>query len=353
MQIDQGAYGDPRPVVGIMAHAYANPLISAKHNSGGSSSSNSSGGGTDTDVAAGGGGEGEAGPQAAAEAAANELVIDALLAAEADTIGPEVKFLGLPRGAATPPKKPHGGAWRGADGLRVVESALPEGLVKRGWLHKHTQELPGSLVYLATVDVSATAEDWADTEDEIVADLRSVVSGLAERDVKVGGVEGSFRVCIGRATGADFAVAQAVQQRLILHLSWQSKAGAAAAADCCVWRLLVCFRWCFLRTHAPPSLDVSMLGPMLLLLLLLRLMLALSAVMAAKGQFAGLLSYLVIDCLCTTQRRPGGCPFHIPQGTGWNSKLRYVVCQLAGRVPQTVPEVSQHAHTSTHSDYAG
>ncbi|CAM9384205.1 unnamed protein product, partial [Hapterophycus canaliculatus] len=198
MQVDQCAYGDPRPVVGIMAHAYANPLISSKHNTGGSTSggsTRSSGETTDTDntdVAGGGDGAGPraaaaaaAAAEASAAAAANELVIDALLAAEADTIGPEVRFLGLLRGAATAPKKPHGGAWRGADGLRVVESALPEGLVKKDWLHKHTQELPGSLVYLATVDVSATAEDWADTEDEIVADLRRVVSSLAERDVKV------------------------------------------------------------------------------------------------------------------------------------------------------------------------
>ncbi|CAN0192432.1 unnamed protein product, partial [Scytosiphon promiscuus] len=191
MQVDQDAYGDLRPVVGIMAHAYANPLISTKHNSSNDSSSNSSSTGsgsgettdTDTDVARERGGQ--AGSQEAAAAAANELVIDALLAAEADTIGPEVRFLGLQKGAAAPPKKPHGGAWRGADGLRVVESSLPEGLVKKGWLHKHTRELPGSLVYLATVDVSAAAEDWADTEDEIVADLRSVVSSLAERDVKV------------------------------------------------------------------------------------------------------------------------------------------------------------------------
>lgn len=218
MQVDQGAYGDPRPVVGIMAHAYANPLISTKHHNNPISSSSSSET-TDTDVA---GGETQAGPPpASAAAAANELVIDALLAAEADTIGPEVRFLGLPKGAAaTPPKKPHGGAWRGADGLRVVESALPEGLVKKGWVHKHTQELPGSLVYLATVDVSAAAEDWADTEDEIVADLRSVVSSLAERDVKVGvggwgdlwgrymamGAEG------GSSRGGGFCCAQAAQR---------------------------------------------------------------------------------------------------------------------------------------------
>lgn len=112
-------------------------------------------------------------------------MIDALLAAEAETIGLEVRFLGIPRGTHFPPKKPTGGAWRGADGLRVVESALPKGLVKKGWLHKHTRELPAALVYLASVDVSAEAEDWARTEDEIVLDLRGVVAGLAARDVKV------------------------------------------------------------------------------------------------------------------------------------------------------------------------
>ncbi|CAN0234389.1 unnamed protein product, partial [Ectocarpus sp. 13 AM-2016] len=65
------------------------------------------------------------------------------------------------------------------------DNALPKGLVKRGWLHKHTRDLPGSLVYLASVDVSAGAEDWADTEDEIVGDLTSVVARMAARDVKV------------------------------------------------------------------------------------------------------------------------------------------------------------------------
>lgn len=188
MQVDQReALEDPRPVVGIMAHAYANPLINTTIKK----KANNNGGNSNADVAAEGEDE-EEDPLAAeaaaasAAAAANDLVIDALLAAEAETIGPDVRFLSLPRGtAAIPGKKPRGGAWRGADGLRVVESALPRGLVKRGWLRKHTRELPGSLVYLASVDVSAGAEDWADTEDEIVADLRRVVATLAARDVKV------------------------------------------------------------------------------------------------------------------------------------------------------------------------
>lgn len=168
MQVDQReALEDPRPIVGIMAHAYANPLLNVNN-----------------DGVAGG----EVDPEAAASAgaAANELVIDALQAVEAETIGPEVRFLGLPRGTAgIPAKKPGGGAWRGADGLRVSESALPKGLVKKGWLHKHTRQLPGSLVYLASVDVSAGAEDWANTEDEIVGDLRGVMAAAAARDVKV------------------------------------------------------------------------------------------------------------------------------------------------------------------------
>ncbi|CAN0431455.1 unnamed protein product, partial [Ectocarpus sp. 12 AP-2014] len=189
MQVDQReALEDPRPLVGIMAHAYANPLINKRAPV---ASSGTAAGDANTDAAGGGGDavelDASTAAAAAAAAAANELVIDALLAAEAETIGPEVRFLGLPRGtaAAFPAKKPSGGAWRGADGLRVVDSALPKGLVKRGWLHKHTRELPGSLVYLASVDVSAGAEDWADTEDEIVGDLRSVVARMAARDVKV------------------------------------------------------------------------------------------------------------------------------------------------------------------------
>lgn len=182
MQVDQReALEDPRPVVGIMAHEYANPLLYTKSDNGS--------GRRDEDVAGGEEGALDGAPEAAAAsaaAAANEFVIDALLAVEAETIGPEVRFLALPRGtAAIPGKKPGGGAWRGVDGLRVVENALPEGLVKRGWLHKHTRQLPGSLVYLASVDVSAGAEDWADTEDEIVDDLRGVVAAAAARDVKV------------------------------------------------------------------------------------------------------------------------------------------------------------------------
>lgn len=180
MQADQReAMEDPRPVVGIMAHAYANPLIN-RNNKSTTDSSNAN-------VATAEAEEAAAAAAAATTEAANDLVIDALMAAEADTIGgPDVRFLSLPRGtAAIPAKKPRGGAWRGADGLRVVESALPRGLVKRGWLRKHTQELPGSLVYLASVDVSAGAEDWAETESEIVGDLRRVVATLSARDVKV------------------------------------------------------------------------------------------------------------------------------------------------------------------------
>lgn len=181
MQVDQReALEDPRPIVGIMAHAYANPLLNAKK-SDNDGSSNRVQDDDGNDVA---GGEGST--AAAAAAAANELVIDALQAVEAETIGPEVRFLGLHRGTAgIPGKKPGGGAWRGADGLRVVESGLPQGLVKRGWLHKHTRKLPGSLVYLASVDVSAGAEDWANTEDDIVVDLRGVVAAAAARDIKV------------------------------------------------------------------------------------------------------------------------------------------------------------------------
>lgn len=187
MQVDQrDALDDPRPVVGIMAHAYANPLIN--NNNGNQDKS------TTTAATAEAGNAGAASSSLAlAAAAANELVIDALLAAEAETIGLEVRFLGIPRGTHFPPKKPTGGAWRGADGLRVVESALPKGLVKKGWLHKHTRELPAALVYLASVDVSAEAEDWARTEDEIVLDLRGVVAGLAARDVKVRGYSYSYR----------------------------------------------------------------------------------------------------------------------------------------------------------------
>lgn len=180
MQVDQrDALDDPRPVVGIMAHAYANPLINNNNNGNQDKST------TTTAIAEAGNAGAASRSLALAAAAANELVIDALLAAEAETIGLEVRFLGIPRGTHFPPKKPTGGAWRGADGLRVVESALPKGLVKKGWLHKHTRELPAALVYLASVDVSAEAEDWARTEDEIVLDLRGVVAGLAARDVKV------------------------------------------------------------------------------------------------------------------------------------------------------------------------
>lgn len=185
MQVDQrDALDDPRPVVGIMAHAYANPLINNSNSNG--SQDRSTTASTTATTEAGNAAE-VSSALALAAAAANELVIDALLAAEAETIGPEVRFLGIPRGTHFPPKKPTGGAWRGADGLRVVENALPKGLVKKGWLHKHTRELPAALVYLASVDVSAEAADWAKTEDEIVLDLRGVVEGLVARDVKVGG----------------------------------------------------------------------------------------------------------------------------------------------------------------------
>lgn len=180
MQVDQReALDDPRPIVGIMAHAYANPLINHGSNNGKQTGDDGNVDREDDNP------ERLLEQDTAAAAAANELVIDALLAAEAETIGPEVRFLGLPRGTNFPAKKPNGGAWRGADGLRVVESALPEGLVKRGWVHKHTRELPGTLVYLASVDVSAEADAWANTEDDIVGDLRSVMAGLAARDVKV------------------------------------------------------------------------------------------------------------------------------------------------------------------------
>lgn len=111
-------------------------------------------------------------------------MIDALLAVEAETVGPEVRLVGLPRGIDFPPKKANGGAWRGPDGLRVMEGLMPEGLVKRGWLRKHSRELPGSLVYFASVDVSTTADAWAIAEDVIVADLRTVIASLAVRDVK-------------------------------------------------------------------------------------------------------------------------------------------------------------------------
>lgn len=199
MQVDQReALDDPRPVVGVMAHAYAHPLLlntscnSSKINT--SSRSNNA----DVDSVEDGTQEGEIGDESGkivvtvaqaaeeqAEAAANELVIEALYGAESETIGPQVRFLGLPRGTKFPDKKPDGGRWRGPDGLRVVESGLPRGLVKRGWMHKHTRELPGSLVYLASVDVSASAESWSNTEDEIVADLVKVLAGLGARDVKV------------------------------------------------------------------------------------------------------------------------------------------------------------------------
>lgn len=196
MQVDQReALDDPRPIVGIMAHAYANPLIN--HGSTPNNNNNNGKRKGEDESSVDQEEEEEDDPEnileqdTAAAAAANELVIDVLLAAEADTIGPEVRFLGLPRGTNFPKKKPNGGAWRGADGLRVVDSALPEGLVKRGWVHKHTRELPGTLVYLASVDVSAEADAWANTEDDIVGDLRSVVAGLAVRDVKVKGREGA------------------------------------------------------------------------------------------------------------------------------------------------------------------
>lgn len=176
MQADQReALDDPRPMIGVMAHAYPNPLGSPLDNSG------------EEDATRGQDSEAVAAATAAIEAAAaaTELVIDALMAVEAETVGPEVRFVGMPRATNFPPRKPDGGAWRGADGLRVVEGFLPKGVVKRGWLKKHTRELPGSLVYFAQVDVSVSGEMWACTEDGIVGDLRRVVAGLAARDVKV------------------------------------------------------------------------------------------------------------------------------------------------------------------------
>ena len=199
MQIDQReALDDPCPIVGVMAHAYAQPLLLNAAGSNNKSSSHALGDigvveGKTTRVDGDGGGimapdeEAQKAKKVTEEAgaAANELVIDALLGADSETIGPQVRFLGVPRGTNFPEKKPGGGAWRGADGLRVVDSALPRGLVKKGWLHKHTRDLPGSLVYLASVDVAASVEGWANIEDEIVADLVKVMAGLAARDIKV------------------------------------------------------------------------------------------------------------------------------------------------------------------------
>lgn len=202
MQVDQReALDDPRPVVGLMAHAYAHPLLlntgcNSSNINTGSRNGNADVGSVDDGTQVGeiedvsgkiavAVAQGVGKQEEQAEAAANELVIEALYSAESETIGPQVRFLGLPRGTKFPEKKPDGGRWRGPDGLRVVESSLPRGLVKRRWMHKHTRELPGSLVYLASVDVSASAESWSNTEDEIVADLVKVLAGLGARDVKV------------------------------------------------------------------------------------------------------------------------------------------------------------------------
>lgn len=194
MQVDQReALDDPRPVIGVMAHAYPNPLeVEGSPTLEGDGASTGINLNTQVDDVSGDDAS-ETTPSldrristaAEAAAAATELVIDALLAVEAETIGPEVRFIGLPRATDFPPKKTNGGAWRGQDGLRVVEDSLPEGLVKRAWLRKHTRDLPGSLVYFAQVDVSATTEAWASTEDGIVSDLKRVIASLSGRDTRV------------------------------------------------------------------------------------------------------------------------------------------------------------------------
>lgn len=195
MQVDQReALDDPRPIIGVMAHPYPNPLEVAdtpdsssdttsralRHDSFAVDDDSNDAVETDTPLLS-------RRVSAAAEVAeaATELVIDALLAVEVETVGPEVRFMGLSRNTTFPPKKANGGAWHRTDGLRVVESSMPEGLVKRAWLRKHTRELPGSLVYFAQVDVSATPESWAVTEDSIVVDLKRIIASLAEREVKV------------------------------------------------------------------------------------------------------------------------------------------------------------------------
>lgn len=194
MMVDQReALDEPRPIIGVMAHAYPNPLEAVPppfdtdaasmimdSESLAEASTHDDAAATETPLIT-------RRVSAAAEAgeAATELVIDALLAVEAETIGPEVRFIGLSRATDFPPKKPNGGAWRSLDGLRVVDSHMPDGLVKRAWIRKHTRELPGSLVYFAQVDVSASVESWASTEDGIVMDLKRVIASLAGRDVKV------------------------------------------------------------------------------------------------------------------------------------------------------------------------
>ncbi|CAM9557575.1 unnamed protein product, partial [Choristocarpus tenellus] len=154
MQVSQReALDDPRPVVAIMAHAYPGP----------------------------GGGDGTR-----PSPPSSDVVISALLAADnTDSTGPESRYISLPANAEFRPKKPGGGAWRGSDGVRVVEGALPEGLVKRGWLRKYTLELPGVLVYFSGLDLAASPEAWAVSEARIVQDIRRVTAALAPRDTKI------------------------------------------------------------------------------------------------------------------------------------------------------------------------
>jgi hypothetical protein len=101
--------------------------------------------------------------------------------------GAEMRFVGLKAGHSFPsPKRWRGQTgWMSEDGTSMVESEVPRGILKSGWIRKHILELPSVVLMVAGLDLSESPDSFREQADSLEVEVRRVVGQLQALDVQL------------------------------------------------------------------------------------------------------------------------------------------------------------------------
>lgn len=97
--------------------------------------------------------------------------------------GPTLRFAYLSTQHKFPTKKT--GCWIDSDGGRAIETYVPNGILKRNWLQKHSFSIPAVVIYVVKFDISLSPSSWAKSEASLISDVSRFIAELSPRDVRV------------------------------------------------------------------------------------------------------------------------------------------------------------------------
>ncbi len=142
-----------------------------------------------------------------------DLAVSGLMAADDVTppFSTPLHFLALRYGHKFPIRKCTRATWCLQDGSGVDDGLArsTRGILKTGWLWKHTLEIPAALLCILKLDLSIPQEVWAANLNTVVENVKELEQCLSTRGIRIL----ILMMCQGTPNGEEMSIASLAEQR--------------------------------------------------------------------------------------------------------------------------------------------